>query len=60
MKTLSDIERETILSRLRLHGGDRTATAASLGIGRRTLQNKLNAWGIVPAKPGRRRAAQRR
>jgi transcriptional regulator with GAF, ATPase, and Fis domain len=43
---LRDIERETILEALRRFHGNRTRTAQALGIGRRTLQNKLKRLGV--------------
>ena len=43
------IERAAIESALRRHRGNRTATAAALGIGRRTLFNKLRQLNLVPA-----------
>jgi len=39
--TLAESERKLILDALRHHDGNRTATAAALGISRRTLYNKL-------------------
>jgi transcriptional regulator with PAS, ATPase and Fis domain len=44
---LKEIERQTILAALNLHGGNRTHTATALGIGRRTLQNKLKLYGVA-------------
>ncbi|HXT68432.1 MAG TPA: sigma-54 dependent transcriptional regulator [Vicinamibacterales bacterium] len=43
------IERAAIEAALRRHRGNRTATAAALGIGRRTLFNKLRQLNLVPA-----------
>ena len=43
------IERAAIESALRRHRGNRTATAAALGISRRTLFNKLRQLNLVPA-----------
>jgi DNA-binding NtrC family response regulator len=40
------IEAGAIRERLRRHGGHRTRTAASLGIGRKTLFNKMTRYGI--------------
>jgi two-component system response regulator AtoC len=42
---LKDQERELIDKVLTRHGGNRTRTAAELGISRRTLQNKLKGTG---------------
>jgi len=41
---LSDIEEEVIRRTLDLTGGNRTRTASLLGIGRRTLQRKLESY----------------
>jgi DNA-binding NtrC family response regulator len=43
-RTLEEVEREHILSTLDRHGGNRTATAAELGISRRTLYYKLTEY----------------
>ena len=43
-RTLEDVEREHILSTLQRHDGNRTATAAELGISRRTLYYKLTEY----------------
>ncbi|MCC6419150.1 MAG: sigma-54-dependent Fis family transcriptional regulator [Gemmataceae bacterium] len=43
-KTLAEIERAVILATLREQNGNRTATAAQLGITARTLLNKLNRY----------------
>jgi DNA-binding NtrC family response regulator len=43
-QTLQDVERDHILSSLRRHDGNRTATALELGISRRTLQYKLSEY----------------
>jgi DNA-binding NtrC family response regulator len=45
--TLREIERRTIIEVLDSFRGNRTRTAEALGIGRRTLQNKLKAYGIT-------------
>ncbi|HZP59647.1 MAG TPA: sigma-54 dependent transcriptional regulator [Opitutaceae bacterium] len=42
--SLQEIEKNHILSALRSHGGNRTQTAAALGISIRTLRNKLAAY----------------
>jgi DNA-binding NtrC family response regulator len=43
-KTLEEVERQHILSTLSRNGGNRTATAAELGISRRTLYYKLTEY----------------
>jgi DNA-binding NtrC family response regulator len=43
-RTLEDVEREHILATLARQGGNRTATAAELGISRRTLYYKLEGY----------------
>jgi two-component system response regulator HydG len=45
-RSLSDLEREAILSTLEMTGGNRTETAKLLGISRRTLQYKLKEFKI--------------
>ena len=42
--TLAATEKETILAALDRCGGNKTAAAKELGISRRTLHRKLNAW----------------
>lgn len=42
--TVADIEKQVVLERLERFGGNRTKTAASLGISRRTLLNRLAEW----------------
>ncbi len=42
---LSQVEEEVIRKTLGLAGGNRTKTASMLGIGRRTLQRKLESYG---------------
>lgn len=44
--TLADSERAAILSALAECGGNKSKAAAKLGISRRTIHRKLNAWGI--------------
>jgi DNA-binding NtrC family response regulator len=41
------IERGAIEAALKTHRGNRTATAAALGISRRTLFNKLQQWRLI-------------
>ena len=43
---LRDVEKETILMRLEAFDGNRTHAAKSLGIGIRTLQRKLQSYGM--------------
>lgn len=42
--TVAEIEKRVVLERLARFNGNRTRTAASLGIARRTLLNKLAEW----------------
>ncbi len=44
VRPLEDVERDYILAALRAHGGNRTRTAAALGIGAATLFRKLRGW----------------
>jgi DNA-binding NtrC family response regulator len=44
---LKDVERRMILETLRSHGGNRTRTAETLGIGRRTLIRKLQEYELT-------------
>ena len=46
--SLHDVERQTIESTLERFEGHRTKTAAALGIGVRTLANKLKSYGYAP------------
>jgi two-component system response regulator AtoC len=45
--SLADIERQVILESLELFGGNKTRTAAALGISLKTLYNKLHAYGAM-------------
>ena len=56
--TLDEMERELILRTLEHTGGNRTHSAALLGIGVRTLQRKIRTYGIEIA-PRRRRSRRR-
>ena len=47
--TLADIEKQVILQALEKNDGNRTKTAESLGIGRRTLIRKLHEYGEMDA-----------
>jgi two-component system, response regulator FlrC len=54
-RTVAEVERDLILETLRHCLGNRTRTAAVLGISIRTLRNKLNdyaAKGAVVPRPG--------
>ena len=44
--TMQEIEKEAIIAALDHYNGNRTTAAKSLGIARRTLQNKLKSYGI--------------
>ena len=56
--TLEEMERETIRKTLVRHAGNRTHAARVLSIGVRTLQRKIQAYGIrVPGPRGRRPGA---
>ncbi len=46
VRPLEDIERQAIIAALEKFEGNRTKTAEALGIGRRTLQNKLKQYRI--------------
>lgn len=50
--TLEQVEKQFILAVLHKHGGRRDKTALELGIGQRTLSNKLRDWGVPNRKPG--------
>lgn len=45
IRELREVEKEEILKALSFFDGNRTKTAKALGIGRRTLQNKLKIYG---------------
>jgi DNA-binding NtrC family response regulator len=45
--TVDEFERARIEEALRLHGGNQTRTAEALGISRRTLVNRLSAYGLT-------------
>jgi two-component system, NtrC family, response regulator HydG len=45
-RSLKEVEKEMILKTLEDMGGNRTRTAETLGISRRTLQLKLKDYGI--------------
>jgi DNA-binding NtrC family response regulator len=57
--TLAEMERELIHRTLEFTGGNRTHSAELLGIGVRTLQRKMRAFGlVVPSRRRRRRGSQ--
>ena len=41
---LAGLERRHVLATLERHGGNRTAAARALGVGRSTLKRKLALW----------------
>ncbi len=45
-RTMREVERDAIVQALREHNGNRTHAAESLGISRRTLQNKIRDYDI--------------
>ena len=45
-RTLAEVEREHIVSTLRVFGGNRSEAARALGIGRNTLLRKLKTFGV--------------
>jgi len=45
-RSLEDLEREAIIAALARNGGNRTRAAADLGISRRTILNKITAYGL--------------
>jgi len=46
VRPLAELEREAIIYALEVNGGNKKRTAEQLGIDRRTLYNKLAAYGI--------------
>jgi DNA-binding NtrC family response regulator len=56
-RSLAEMERELIRRTLESSGGNRTHSAASLGIGVRTLQRKIREYGLEI--PSRRRRSRR-
>jgi len=51
VQPLSEIEKDYILAVLGRNGGNRTATAAQLGIGSATLYRKLRKYGLPGVRP---------
>ena len=45
-RTLADVERDHIVTTLRIFGGNRSEAARSLGIGRNTLLRKIKTYGV--------------
>jgi Nif-specific regulatory protein len=45
-RTLAEVERDHIVSTLRVFGGNRSEAARALGIGRNTLLRKLKTYGV--------------
>jgi two-component system response regulator HydG len=45
--SLAEVEQRYVLRALALMGGNRTRTASALGLDRRTLQRKLDRWGVA-------------
>ena len=52
-QTVQEAERRAIEQALRIAGGNRTQAAAMLGIGRRTLYDKLEEYGLETRKTGK-------
>lgn len=52
-QTVQEAERRAIEQALRIAGGNRTQAAAMLGIGRRTLYDKLEEYGLETRKAGK-------
>lgn len=50
-KTLADVVRDHILSTYLRHDGDKTATAAELGVCLKTLYNHLRRYGVIKFSP---------
>lgn len=51
LRTLAEVEREHILAVLEAVSQNKAQAARALGIGRKTLYRKLEAWGIVQLGP---------
>lgn len=51
IRPLAEIEKEAILSALRVFDGDKLATATALGIDKTTLYRKLAEYGEMPKHP---------
>lgn len=59
-RPLEALERMTVEAALARHQGHRERTAKALGIGVRTLSNKLRAWGYAPGEASFRSRSGRR
>ncbi len=46
--TLHDMERHLLEATLEATNGNRTRTAAMMGVSLRTVRNKIRAYGLVP------------
>jgi DNA-binding NtrC family response regulator len=51
-RATAELERTAITAALRQHRGNRSQAARALGIGRRTLFNKMQQYGVSAAKVG--------
>ncbi|MGB5810952.1 MAG: helix-turn-helix domain-containing protein, partial [Polyangiales bacterium] len=49
--TLAEVERYTIMKTLEAVGGSPTKAAAILGISKRTIQYRLQEWGVTRRNP---------
>lgn len=58
IRKLKDVEREHIVAVLELKRGNRTHTARELGIGIRTLQRKLERYGLKNYFPGQEASSE--
>ncbi|UCH20248.1 MAG: sigma-54-dependent Fis family transcriptional regulator [Deltaproteobacteria bacterium] len=47
MKSLEEVEKETVLKTLQASGGNKSETARRLGITRKTLHKKLKTYGVM-------------
>lgn len=50
-QTTEKVEKAMIRTHLEQHGGNRTATAESLGVSRKTLFNKMRQYDLDPGEP---------
>ena len=49
--TLAEVERYTILKTLEAVGGSPTQAAKILGVSKRTIQYRLQEWGVSKRRP---------